>query len=68
MRNSQSKDGELFQKQTEVIDRIPKGEVTPEDLKQVLDFFDLIAFNKFITMFGDGVKVTSKMFKIGEIA
>jgi hypothetical protein len=55
VRNSQSKDGEMFSEETERIDRIPKDNVTADDLKQILDFFDLIAFNKFLNMFGSVV-------------
>jgi len=50
VRTSQSMDG-AFTSQTERIETRPK-EVTETDLKQVLDFFDLIAMEKFIRQFG----------------
>ena len=53
VRNSQSKDGEFFSRQEERIERIDKTEVSEDDLKQVLDFFDMIAMNKFVKQFGN---------------
>ena len=53
VRNSQSKDGDFFSEETERIERIPKGKVTEDDLKEILDFFDLIAFEKFLKQFGN---------------
>jgi len=53
VRNSQSQDGDFFSEETEKIERIPKGNVTEDDLKQILDFFDLIAFDRFLKQFGD---------------
>jgi len=53
VRNSQSKDGDYFSEETERIERIPKDDVTEDDLKQILDFFDLIAFDRFLKQFGN---------------
>ncbi len=53
VRNSQSKDGDYFSEETENIERIPKDDVTEDDLKQIMDFFDLIAFDRFLKQFGN---------------
>ena len=53
VRNSQSKDGDYFSEETERIERIPKDKVTEDDLKEILDFFDIIAFEKFLKQFGN---------------
>jgi len=50
VRSSKSLDG-AFTKETERIESRPV-EVTETDLKQVLDFFDLVAMQKFINQFG----------------
>ena len=49
VRTSKSLDG-AFTKETERIESRPV-EVTETDLKQVLDFFDLVAMQKFINQF-----------------
>ena len=59
VRNSQSKDGDYFSEETERIERIPKDQVTEDDLKEILDFFDLIAFEKFLKQFGNQLKASN---------
>ena len=51
VRNSKSSWGGLFSKSTERVERIPHA-MTPQDLQQLLDYFDLIAFNRFMKLFG----------------
>ena len=60
VRNSQSKDGDYFSEETERIERIPKDDVTVDDLKQILDFFDLIAFDRFLKQFGNTISLEAK--------
>ena len=60
VRNSQSKDGDYFSEETERIERIPKDDVTEDDLKQILDFFDIIAFDRFLKQFGNQLSLEAK--------
>ena len=50
VRDSKSSWGGLFKKSTERIERIPHA-MTPVDLQQLLDYFDLVAFDRFMKLF-----------------
>jgi hypothetical protein len=60
VRNSQSKNGDYFSEETERIEKIPKNDVTEDDLKQILDFFDIIAFDRFLKQFGNQLSLETK--------
>lgn len=51
LRNSKSSWGGLFTSESEKIEEIPHA-MTPVDLQQLLDYFDLIAFKRFMALFG----------------
>ena len=51
VRNSRSSFGGLFSSTSEKVVKIPHA-MTPEDLQQLLDYFDLIAMNRFMKLFG----------------
>jgi trans-2-enoyl-CoA reductase len=51
LRNSKSSFGGLFSSTSEKVVKIPHA-MTPEDLQQLLDYFDLIAMNRFMKLFG----------------
>jgi hypothetical protein len=50
VRDSKSSWGGLFKKSNERIERIPHS-MTPVDLQQLLDYFDLVAFDRFMKLF-----------------
>ena len=50
MKDSKSILGGMFGSSRERIERIPHA-MTPEDLQQMLDYFDIIAFDRFIKLF-----------------
>jgi hypothetical protein len=50
VRDSKSSWGGLFKESTERIERIPHS-MTPVDLQQMLDYFDLVAFDRFMKLF-----------------
>ena len=50
VRDSKSSWGGLFSESTERIERIPHA-MTPVDLQQMLDYFDLVAFDRFMKLF-----------------
>lgn len=56
VRSSKSSWGGLFSKSSERVERIPHS-MTPQDLQQLLDYFDLIAFNRFMKLFGKTAKI-----------
>lgn len=51
LRESKSSWGGLFSKSGEKIYQIPHT-MTPVDLQQLLDYFDLVAFDRFMKLFG----------------
>jgi len=51
LRNSRSSLGGLFSSSTEKVVRVPHA-MTPDDLQQLLDYFDLIAMRRFMKLFG----------------
>jgi hypothetical protein len=51
MRSSHSSWGGLFSSSDEHIERVPHN-LTPVDLQTLLDYFDLIAFDRFMKYFG----------------
>ena len=51
MRSSRSSWGGLFKSTSERVVRVPHV-MTPQDLQQLLDYFDLIALNRFMKLFG----------------
>jgi hypothetical protein len=50
VRDSKSSWGGLFKQSKERIERIPHA-MTPVDLQQLLDYFDLVAFDRFMKLF-----------------
>ena len=51
LRSSRSSFGGLFSSSSERVVRVPHV-LTPQDLQQLLDYFDLIALNRFMKLFG----------------
>ena len=62
LRNSKSSWGGLFSSSSQQIVRVPHA-MTPEDLQQLLDYFDLIAFNRFMKLFG---KTTAEVADVSD--
>ena len=52
MRDSKSILGGMFGSSRERIERVPHS-MTPDDLQEMLDFFDLIAFERFMKLFDE---------------
>ena len=50
VRDSKSSWGGLFKQSKERIERIPHA-MTPVDIQQLLDYFDLVAFDRFMKLF-----------------
>ena len=50
IRDSKSSWGGLFSESKERIERIPHA-MTPVDMQQLLDYFDLVAFDRFMKLF-----------------
>lgn len=50
LRDSKSSFGGLFSMTSERVERIPHA-MTPVDLQQMLDYFDLVAFDRFMKLF-----------------
>jgi hypothetical protein len=50
MRDSKSSFGGMFKKTSERVERIPHA-MTPLDLQQMVDYFDLVAFDRFMKLF-----------------
>ena len=50
VRDSKSSWGGIFKQSNERIERIPHA-MTPVDLQQLLDYFDLVAFDRFMKLF-----------------
>ena len=50
MRDSKTTLGGIFKISSERVERVPHS-MTPVDLQQMLDYFDLVAFDRFIKIF-----------------
>jgi len=65
MRDSKSSWGGLFKKSNERIERIPHS-MTPLDLQQLLDYFDLVAFERFMKLFNKKTELGLALLDLSE--
>lgn len=65
VRDSKSSWGGLFKETKERVERIPHA-MTPVDLQQLLDYFDLVAFDRFMKLFNKPTALEAALEDLSE--